>query len=162
DGHPYALDLDLFGAGGLFELLNITCTRSGEDTLAEWLLAPAPAEAVCDRQAGVAELRSRLDLREELALLRGEGAEAVSLAAFAEWGCQRPAGIPAWARPAANVLAVTALAALVGICWFGSLPLAAWGLFVLEGALALWLRRRIRLMIDPVRHRDLELFAIAA
>src|SRR5262245_58852363 len=46
DGHPYARDLDLFGAGGLFELLNTTCTRSGEDTLATLLLSPAPAKRV--------------------------------------------------------------------------------------------------------------------
>jgi hypothetical protein len=50
DGHPYALDLDLFAAGGLFELLNTACTRSGEDTLADWLLAPAPADVVRDRR----------------------------------------------------------------------------------------------------------------
>src|SRR5262249_54051507 len=62
----------------------------------------------------------------------------------------------------ATMLATATLAALVGFCWVGSLPLAAWGLFVLEGALALWLRRPIRLVIDPVRHRDFELFAVAA
>ena len=162
DRHPYALDLDLFGSGSLFELLNTTCTRSGEDTLAAWLLAPAPAAVVRDRQAGVAELRARLDLREDLALLRGEGAEGVSLAALAEWGRAYRSGIPAWARPAAAALAVSVLAALVGVCGFGISPLAAAGLVVLEGALALWLRRRIRPVIDPVRNWSVALFAVAA
>ena len=36
--HLYAEDLDLFGAGGLFELLATTRTRGGEDVLAAWLL----------------------------------------------------------------------------------------------------------------------------
>jgi hypothetical protein len=39
------------------------CTRAGQDTLAGWLLAPAGAAEVRDRQAAIAELRGRLDLR---------------------------------------------------------------------------------------------------
>ena len=41
--HPYADDLDLFGAGGLFELLCRARTAAGEAMLAAWLCAPAPA-----------------------------------------------------------------------------------------------------------------------
>ncbi|HEX7895115.1 MAG TPA: mismatch repair protein, partial [Terriglobales bacterium] len=37
--HEYAADLDLFGRGGLFELLSTARTRMGEETLAEWLLS---------------------------------------------------------------------------------------------------------------------------
>src|SRR5579884_4419179 len=54
--HPYAADLDLFGEGSLFELLCTARTRTGEDTLAAWLLAPGRSEEVCARQAAVAEL----------------------------------------------------------------------------------------------------------
>ena len=39
--HPYAADLDLFGRGSLFERLCTARTRAGEETLADWLLAPA-------------------------------------------------------------------------------------------------------------------------
>ena len=39
--HVYEEDLDLFGKGSLFELLCTARTRSGENTLAQWLLAPA-------------------------------------------------------------------------------------------------------------------------
>ncbi len=38
--HPYAADLDLFGVGSLFERLCSARTRSGEETLSSWLLAP--------------------------------------------------------------------------------------------------------------------------
>src|SRR5258705_9287634 len=34
--HPYAVDLDLFGKGSLFELLSTARTQIGEDTLARW------------------------------------------------------------------------------------------------------------------------------
>jgi MutS domain V/MutS domain III len=65
----YATDLDLFGPGSLFELLSLARTRMGEDTLAAWLLAPSSVTEIKQRQAAVAELRSRLDLREDIAML---------------------------------------------------------------------------------------------
>ena len=70
--HPYARDLDLFGRASLFELLNTARTEIGEATLADWLRAGAAPEEVVARQAAVDELRSNLDLREELAVLAAE------------------------------------------------------------------------------------------
>ena len=68
----YATDLDLFGAGSLFELLSQARTCMGEDTLAHWLLCPESDRETIDkikeRHAAVAELRSRLDLREDMAI----------------------------------------------------------------------------------------------
>src|SRR5262245_11921313 len=66
--HPYADDLDLFGPGSLFELLCTARTGAGEDTLAAWLLAPAPPDEIRARQGAVGELRPRPDLRGSLAL----------------------------------------------------------------------------------------------
>src|SRR5262245_65824292 len=66
--HPYADDLDLFGRGSLFELLCTARTGAGEDTLAAWLLAPAPPDEIRARQGAVGELRPRPDLRGSLAL----------------------------------------------------------------------------------------------
>src|SRR5581483_1521767 len=66
--HPYAQDLDLFGKGSLFELLCTARTHIGEDTLAGWLLRPADPDTVRARQQAVEELRSRVDLREDLAV----------------------------------------------------------------------------------------------
>ncbi len=66
--HPYARDLDLFGEASLFELLSSARTRSGEETLASWLLAPATVAEALERQSAVRELTSALDLRERLAL----------------------------------------------------------------------------------------------
>lgn len=84
--HPYARDLDLFGEGSLFELLCTARTHIGEDTLARWLLAPADPEAARARQAAVDELRPRLDLREDLAVLAEEARTGVDPVALAAWG----------------------------------------------------------------------------
>ena len=83
--HIYASDLDLFGAGSLFELLSVARTRMGEDTLARWLLAPATPAEIRDRQASVVDLRERLDLREEMAVLGEESHVGVSPQSLLAW-----------------------------------------------------------------------------
>ncbi|MBZ5624039.1 MAG: DNA mismatch repair protein MutS [Acidobacteriia bacterium] len=84
--HPYAQDLDLFGKGSLFELLSTARTHIGEDTLARWLLAPAEPETVRARQEAVNELRPRLDLREDLAVVAEEARTGVDPVSLAAWG----------------------------------------------------------------------------
>jgi hypothetical protein len=64
--HPYARDLDLFGRGSLFQLLSTARTRAGEETLARWLLAPAPPDEVEIRQRAVQELKDRMEFRANL------------------------------------------------------------------------------------------------
>jgi hypothetical protein len=85
-GHPYARDLDLFGAGSLFELLSTARTHIGEDTLARWLLAPAAPETARARQEAVNELRPRVDLREDLAVMAEESRTGVDPVSLAAWG----------------------------------------------------------------------------
>jgi hypothetical protein len=117
--HPYAQDLDLFGKGSLFELLCTARTHIGEETLARWLLAPADPETVHARQKAVEELRPRLDLREELAVLAEEartGVDPVSLAAWGEApGQLQSSGLHATAF-ALSVLGVLGASAFL---WFG-------------------------------------------
>lgn len=88
--HPYSRDLDLFGAGSLFELVCTARTREGEETLAKWLLAPAPAAEVLLRHAGVIDLRGRLDLREDLAVLGEQVRSSVQPEDLAAWGEKVP------------------------------------------------------------------------
>ena len=70
--HLYAADLDLFGRGSLFELLSLARTRTGEETLADWLKHPRAAAAITARHQAVEELREALDLREALTLAGAE------------------------------------------------------------------------------------------
>ena len=107
--HPYAEDLDLFGRGSLFELLCTTRTRTGEETLARWLLGPASPEEVRARQVAVAELRPRLDLREELALVGEDLRSGISPQALAAWSEDLPSLASRHARITAAVLSSLAL-----------------------------------------------------
>ena len=67
--HVYADDLDVFGTGCLFELLSTARLPMGEERLAEWLTVASPVPAIHERQKVILELRDKLDLREDLALL---------------------------------------------------------------------------------------------
>ena len=88
--HPYAQDLDVFGKGSMFELLCTARTHIGEDTLARWLLAPADPETVRARQEAIDELRSRVDLREDLAVVAEEARTGVDPVSLAAWGEAAP------------------------------------------------------------------------
>ena len=59
--------LDLFGSGGLFERLADWRTDTGGETLAGWLLRPAPPAELAARQAAIRELASRIEIQETLA-----------------------------------------------------------------------------------------------
>ncbi|MGE0445149.1 MAG: DNA mismatch repair protein MutS [Vicinamibacterales bacterium] len=86
--HLYAADLDLFGRGSLFELLSIARTQVGEWQLAQWLKNPAPPSDVVERQAAVAELAPRVDLRERVALAGAAAGASVNGDALMTWAEQ--------------------------------------------------------------------------
>ena len=134
--HPYARDLDLFGKGSLFELLCTARTHIGEDTLAHWLLAPALPDAVQARQQAVEELRPRVDLREDLAILAEEARTGVNPASLAAWG-EAPPLLESGGR--AGVWALTA-AGLAGAAAFLLSNAASLGLVHLPDAATVGLR----------------------
>jgi hypothetical protein len=73
--HPYSGDLDVFGRASLFQRIDVTSTRYGEEILARWLSAddrPGGSDqdfigAVEKRQAALKDLAPRITLREQLA-----------------------------------------------------------------------------------------------
>ena len=83
--HPYARDLDLFGPDSLFQLMNLARTRMGEETLACWLCRPATPTTIVARQQAILELSSRLDLREDLAVLGEEARSGVHPDRLKRW-----------------------------------------------------------------------------
>lgn len=58
--HPYTSDLDIFGKGSLFEMLNRCSTEPGKSKLASWLSAPSSVSEIKERQELVNELDTRL------------------------------------------------------------------------------------------------------
>jgi hypothetical protein len=110
--HPYAADLDLFGNGSLFQLLSIARTRIGEQELAAWLKAPAPAAAIRERQAAIDELASRLDLREAVALAGVDVRASVEADALMQWAERPPQLTAGLMRLAAHILVLAAVAGI--------------------------------------------------
>jgi hypothetical protein len=106
DTHPYAGDLDLFGHGSLFELISTPRTRGGEDTLASWLLSPAPPSEVRGRQQAVRELVSRVDFREDLFVLGPDVRASVDTDALKAWAAEPPRLSAAWPAFVSAALAV--------------------------------------------------------
>jgi hypothetical protein len=111
--HPYTEDLDLFGRGSLFELICAARTRAGEETLACWLASPAAPDTVRARQAAVEELRERIDLREDLAVLGADIGSGVNPEALAAWGNAPLLLDSRWVRIVAAVLSSSVAFTLV-------------------------------------------------
>jgi hypothetical protein len=156
EDHPYAADLDLFGAGSLFQLISAARLRAGEQTLAHWLLAPASPPDIAARQDALRTLGPGLDLRERLALTGADIAAFLDTATLAAWGGQPPHLTGRWPRVVAASLAVANLAAAVAGFWFDASP--AWlALSILASTTfaLIWRRRVSRVLASvnaPARH----------
>ncbi|WP_342327651.1 hypothetical protein [Pedobacter sp. FW305-3-2-15-E-R2A2] len=60
--HPYATDLDLFGNGSIFQVLNRTSTLSGLNTLASWLSKPfLDKKEITGHQEAIRELSDQFE-----------------------------------------------------------------------------------------------------
>ncbi|HKN61522.1 MAG TPA: hypothetical protein VJW93_10110 [Candidatus Acidoferrales bacterium] len=114
--HVYAEDLDLFGRGCLFELLSTARLPMGEERLAHWLCAASPTNEVIERQKLVAELRGRLDLREDIAVTGEDLRARLDAASLIAWAEGKPLPATAGLRVIFAILALAALTALV--YWF--------------------------------------------
>ena len=124
--HLYAADLDLFGKGGLYELLCQAASAPGQYTLAQWLLQPAPPDEITLRQQAVRELTPRLDLRERLAVA-ADAIHAGTPSSLVTWAESRQRTTPSWLPYVAVPLGLLWLAAL--FYWMGS-GVFAWLLLI--------------------------------
>ncbi|HWR34444.1 MAG TPA: mismatch repair protein [Clostridia bacterium] len=158
--HIYAADLDVFGKGSLFELLSMARTRMGEGTLANWLLSPAPLSIVRAREAAISELRDKLDLREDLAVLGENVAVGVHPEALIEWA-EGPRVLTAvWPRAVAKMLAIFAVAAVAVWAIYGLVtPFVL--VLLIEGVLVFRLRKSMESVTHRAEHafEDLSLLA---
>jgi hypothetical protein len=159
--HLYAADLDLFGRGSLFELLATTRTQMGEETLARWLLEPAPPEVIRQRQAAVAELVPRIDLRETVAVMGDPFRVSVDAGLLRQWATSRIVLSRAIARPALALLSAATIGALAVWLWTGTWGGVAAALILLQSLVAQMLKPHVRAVIDAVDApaHDLDLVA---
>ena len=138
--HVYSADLDLFGAGSLFQLLSTARTRMGENKLAEWLLAPASLDEIARRQACVAELRDLLDLREDLAVLGEDREVSVQPQALLNWA-QSPNRLTAAWLPWIALLMPALFIASTVVWNVWSLPSPLLAVLLIEGAIIARIRK---------------------
>ena len=119
DEHLYAADLDLFGRGSLFELLSLARTRTGEETLADWLKRPADRATIHGRHDAIDELRDGLDLREALSLAGAAIRAGVHPDELIAWASSPPpAGMSN--RRLVGILLTIALPLLLAAAWITS------------------------------------------
>ena len=159
--HLYATDLDLFGPASLFELLSAARTRMGEETLANWLLAPSSIPDITQRQASVTELRSRLDLREDMATLGENLKVAIHPEALRTWA-EAPNQLK---QPAVRWLALLlALLAVAAAILWGETGTKApfFAIVLLEGLVFITRRTHVNQVLHATEHalQDLNLLAV--
>ena len=142
--HPYASDLDLFGTGSLFELLATTRTSAGSDRLADWLRGPADPGALRARHAAVDELRSRLDMRLEMAIAGDETDSAAQYEALERWATAPAEALPRVLFPVALLLTGASLAGIGLWLWTGAGPVPFVAALLVQGGFAAALRGRVR------------------
>lgn len=138
--HLYTADLDVFGQGSLFQLVDETATRAGEETLAAWLSAPAAPDVVRARQEAVKELAPLVDFRQSLLVeSRIASKEKANPGQFVKWAEGGPyLQSIRWAVPLAFILPPLTLALFL-LGREEVLPRWSWlgGLFLLLGVVGL-------------------------
>ena len=147
--HVYSEDLDIFGTGCLFELLSTARLPMGEEFLARWLKSGSPVPDILERQNVIADLREKLDLREQLAML-GEDLrvrlDPASLCAWAEDANLLPTG--PWRVVAAMLAAAFGVALLYYL--FTAKIAAVLVVVLFEAAVYRWLKPRAARVSDGI------------
>ncbi len=146
--HLYAADLDVFGQGSVFQLMNETATRAGEERLAAWLSSPAGAEAVLARQGAARELVPRVEFRQDVCVeARTVAKEKADPGLFIQWVESGPSltGLR-WARPLAVVLPLVTLTLFVLGRFDAVPPRLWWGGLLAQLAVVMATRRPLREM----------------
>jgi len=67
--HPYAKDLDIFGDGSLFQLLDRCFTESGQRRLAYALTSARKVNEISEYQKAVQEVKTEIDFRQHMQML---------------------------------------------------------------------------------------------
>ncbi len=161
--HLFALDLDLFGTGSVFERLCVARTSSGQRKLADWLRQPTDSVLeIQARQAALVELRDRLDLREDVALLGDDVRVGVAPESLIAWGQGTPiVRSTGLLRLVAAILAAVNVLAVIGWAFFEAGRLPALFAFLIAGGFAWTLRGRVRRIVETIDRKadDLKLLA---
>jgi hypothetical protein len=147
--HVYSEDLDIFGTGCLFELLSTARLPMGEEFLAKWLSSGSAVPEIIERQNVVADLREKLDLREQLAMLGEDLRVRLDPSSLCKWA-EEPPLLPTgpWRIVSAFLAAAFAVALLYYLGTLKAAPLLIVVLF--EAAIYRWLKPRAAHVSDGI------------
>jgi hypothetical protein len=156
--HLYARDLNLFGAGSMFELLCTARTQVGRRRLASYLLDLPDKDETLARQEAVRELEPQADLREQICLLGQYRFQSCDWGPFREWLESAAIAVPRatpWILPAIS----GALALMVLVPWLAPVNAGLWtrvapylfSLALVQIGFAIWLRPKARALLDRAR-----------
>lgn len=140
--HPYARDLDVFGAASLTRLAGPVTSGPGRALLREWLLGPADFDVVRARQEAVRELAPALEFRLGLAALGrlAPPSDEHAVAAVTSWAEEDPQlHGRRWALAAAWVLPPLLVWLVALAIWWSAPPF-----WIVPLVLQLWLLVRLR------------------
>jgi hypothetical protein len=159
--HVYDLDLQVLGAGSLFEFLCTARTGIGRRRLAEYLLRPCDISEAIERQEAVRELKPFAEIRERIALLGKYDFQDSTWEIFSEWISNPAATAPAWVRWAAFASS-TALGALLLAGFITNIhegTLFPWmpPLLAINMAIAWYFRKRTASLNDAARRVGVEI-----
>lgn len=151
--HPYSGDLDVFGRASLFQLVDATSTRFGEEVLAQWLSSAkdelggeAFANRVRRRQAAVRDLAGRVDLREALVVAGSLVEEAKpDPRPFVMWAGQSER-LPGGLRVLALLMPVVTIGALA----LGGIGVISRAAFLIPFVASIGILGRLRERISPI------------
>ncbi len=149
---PTAADLDLLGHASLQHLLHSVTSPAGQRTLASWLLTPASAPVIRERQVAVRELAQLPNLRDELSvfgkLSNMPPAEYQRFLAWISASSQlaQSRWLVGWSFAAPVALALLIVAQVSGV-----IPYPLWLLIIVANVgLIQWRGRQIEAEVDRV------------
>lgn len=147
--HVYSEDLDVFGTGCLFELMSTARLPMGEEYLARWLGSGSAVPDIRERHHVITDLREKLDLREQLAML-GEDLrvrlDPSSLCQWAEGSPVLPTG--PWRAVTALLAAAFAMGLLYYLGTAKIVPVLV--IVLLEAGIYRWLKPRAAQVSDGI------------
>lgn len=125
--HEYSFDVDLFGKGSFFQILNRTVTEAGEKKLVE-LLESNDILAVQNKQTAVKELAEAIEWRQEFSALASSIKPEISIEAIVKWLKGHKSNIPKIMRWVPIAFSILSFLLLVGLVFS----------FVSVGLVTLW------------------------
>ncbi|MEZ6123783.1 MAG: hypothetical protein R3C49_11480 [Planctomycetaceae bacterium] len=159
--HPWSGDLDLFGPGSLFQLLNQCRTLPAQRKLAHWMTSIPDISAVHERQRQTESLRDQLDLRERLAMIDDQVDWGAAEKALNGWLQEPSIPFPAWALWGSRLTGLLSVVVVTLVCGSRMTGSTILLMFLLQIPFYYANRRRIRAVMEGVDSIDQALRQLA-